>query len=120
MKFSRWPGWQDYTHQEALYRSLRNREDIIAEHSALIILAFSLARKLDNLEDGVDPETGKLEIIRLCKEYRDTLIALGIDNSKKTAASKPNDKTTETKTPAGKTVAASVTALDVFRQAHGA
>lgn len=117
MQISRWKNFPRVKNTAALARTLRNREDVTAAHSALVKHAWDLAACLDSLEDGYDLKSGRLEIVRLSKEYRATLEALGVTAKPEalraaTAADKesrkPDDKCGE-----------GVTALDAFRRDHG-
>lgn len=119
MHVSRWPNFPNVTNTEALVRALRARKDLTAEHSAAIMHAYEIAKCLDDLENGRDVETGKLEILRLGRAYRDILQQLGMTQVTRAAKTPPKEKPAAGKAQAAHENGGGLTALDAFRVNHG-
>lgn len=72
-------GYKETTHVKALERALRNVKHLGPADAPRIKEAFEIAAILDTLDLGKDPDTGRLEILRITRRYDEILndMALG-------------------------------------------
>ena len=76
---------------QALEIALKSRE-FGDEDMPLIVEAYDLARVLDGLVMGRDPESGRLDLIRLSKRYQEVIWSLGLGTVAQKTKTKPGQE----------------------------
>ena len=92
--------FEQTTHVKALRRALRQVQHLSAVDAPRIKEAFEIARVLDDLIMGKDPETGRLDLLPLTRRYDQVLDSLGIGYQKPIGRPKKDAEEAPDATPA--------------------